>query len=280
MAGTPTGRPRKSARAPPGARPRSHAQTGRGSPCSSSRPASRPRGGRRGSRAPCSATSRASRARGDRGVRTAAATSRLTSTSRYRPVMLRDVDPPAVEPEGLPHPALDDARRPVGQTPSRAPASGGRASAGTDARARSRSRAGALVEEEERRARARARRRGSGEEPLVTVAGVVERQVADDPHARASCAAADERGEGVVAAEQRVDSVEGRRVVAVDAPGREDRRQVDDVRRRAPRGGRGAPRSRAGRRRSTRGGFRPPPGRRLVPAAAHRPVGGSTLEPR
>ncbi len=39
----------------------------------------------------------------------------------------------------------------------------------------------------------------------------------------------DERGEGLVAAEQRIDRVERRRVVAMRAPGREDRGEVEDV---------------------------------------------------
>ena len=61
------------------------------------------------------------------------------------------------------------------------------------------------------------------------LAGVVERQVADQPDP-AGLGGARERRERLVAPEQRIDAVEARRVVAVGGAGREDRCQVDDVR--------------------------------------------------
>ena len=62
----------------------------------------------------------------------------------------------------------------------------------------------------------------------MAVARVVQGQVADHPHA-AGMSCAQERAERLVAAEQRVDPVEGGRVVAVRAAGREERRQIDEV---------------------------------------------------
>ena len=75
----------------------------------------------------------------------------------------------------------------------------------------------------------RVRVRACGAETTRVLAGVVERQVADQPDP-ARLGRARQRGERLVAAEHRVDAVEARRVVAVVRPGREDRSQVDDVR--------------------------------------------------
>ena len=72
----------------------------------------------------------------------------------------------------------------------------------------------------------------------------------------------------LVASEQRVDAVERGGVVAMRAPRREHRRQVEHVRAERQRRGRGAPRSRGGRRRTTRTGVSGP-----------RPVGSSS-QPR
>ena len=66
------------------------------------------------------------------------------------------------------------------------------------------------------------------EEPLVGVARVVGRQVAEDPPAACVHGAA-QAFVGRIAAEQRVDLVEGGRVVAVVALAGEDRGRVDDV---------------------------------------------------
>ena len=94
-----------------------------------------------------------------------------------------------------------------------------------------------------------------GDEPVVPRADVVGREVSEHADPPRMCRA-DERDEGVVAPEQRVDTVERGRVVAVRAPGGEHRSEVEDVRRRATRGGRVAPRRPAGRRRTTRTAFR------------------------
>ena len=89
-----------------------------------------------------------------------------------------------------------------------------------------------------------------------------------------ACAARDERGERLVAAEQRVDAVERRRVVAVRAARREDRRQVERRSRRALDVVEVLPRRRA---RSppnhSHGVSGPRPGRELVPVARHGPAG-------
>jgi hypothetical protein len=68
-----------------------------------------------------------------------------------------------------------------------------------------------------------------GAEPVVALAAVVERQVADDAEA-APVGGAQERAQRLVAAEQRVDAVEARGVVAVGRAGGEERRQVEHVR--------------------------------------------------
>ena len=94
----------------------------------------------------------------------------------------------------------------------------------------------------------RGRRGGRGDEPLVGVAGVVGGQVAEDPPAAGVHRRA-EPGVRVVAAEQWVDGVERRRVVAMVALAGEHRRRVHDCRAEPARGGRGARRSRRGRRR-------------------------------
>ncbi len=65
-------------------------------------------------------------------------------------------------------------------------------------------------------------------EPFVRIAGVVRRQIADDPDAP-GVRRLDQRDERLVAPEQRVDVVEGERVVAVVAAGGEDGRQVQQV---------------------------------------------------
>ena len=64
----------------------------------------------------------------------------------------------------------------------------------------------------------------------MLVTGVIRRQVAESTRMPRACAARDERLERLVTAQQRVDPLERRRVVAVRAPGGKDRRQVDDVR--------------------------------------------------
>ena len=69
--------------------------------------------------------------------------------------------------------------------------------------------------------------RGRGGEPLVGVAGVVGGQVAEQPPAALVDGGA-QPGVGLVAAEQRVDPVERRGVVAVVALAGEDRGRVDD----------------------------------------------------
>ena len=62
----------------------------------------------------------------------------------------------------------------------------------------------------------------------MAAAGVVGREVADDPDA--PCVrGADQPGQRLVAAEQRVDPVEGHGVIAVHRAGREDRGQVQHV---------------------------------------------------
>src|SRR5207245_1734991 len=63
----------------------------------------------------------------------------------------------------------------------------------------------------------------------VAGAAVVHRQVADD--ADAACVrSCEQRAKRLVAAEERVDELEARRVVAMSAARREERRQVDEVR--------------------------------------------------
>src|ERR1700682_2229783 len=60
-------------------------------------------------------------------------------------------------------------------------------------------------------------------------AAVIQREVAD--HAHAPCVhLARQRAKGVVAAQQRVDAIEARRVVPMRASRRKERRQVDDIR--------------------------------------------------
>ena len=105
----------------------------------------------------------------------------------------------------------------------------------------------------------------------MPVARVVRRQVAQEVHP--PCVrGGDERAERLVAAEQRVDPVEARRVVAVRAAGGEDRRQVERARAERldvvevlldPAQVAAEPLARR---------VRPAPGRQLVPLARDRPV--------
>ena len=107
------------------------------------------------------------------------------------------------------------------------------------------------------------------------VADVVDGEVADDADAPV-VARLHEAGEGVVAAEQRVDVVERVGVVAVARRRREERREVQPAHAERRRGGRGGPRCPAGRRRTPgarRGARRcrpgrPTPTRRPTPASA------------
>ena len=87
---------------------------------------------------------------------------------------------------------------------------------------------GAVGQEVVERPGRRARHVAGRDEPLVGVAGVVGRQVAEDPPA-ALVDGGREPDVGLVAAEQRVDPLEGGGVVAVVALAREDRRRVDDA---------------------------------------------------
>ena len=63
----------------------------------------------------------------------------------------------------------------------------------------------------------------------MLVARVIRRQVGDHTQA-ARMRSAGQRLERLVATKQWIDPVECRRVVAMSAAGREDRREIDDVR--------------------------------------------------
>jgi hypothetical protein len=119
----------------------------------------------------------------------------------------------------------------------------------------------------------------TGGEPVVADARVVRGQVAEDADP-AGVGRAQQRGERLVAAEQRVDAVEGRRVVPVLAARREERRQVDHVR---------AERLDVVEMRLDAEevaavelvrGLAPSPCRELVPGLADRPLRRRDIEPR
>ena len=114
-----------------------------------------------------------------------------------------------------------------------------------------------------------------GLEPLVAGSDMVEGEVADYSHP-ALVGGPRQRDEPLVAAQERVDVVEGGRVVAVDGFGREDRRQVDQ--RRAERFDVVEPLRDPGQvsAEPLELGIHAPM-RQGVPVAAHRPVGRLVL---
>ena len=121
--------------------------------------------------------------------------------------------------------------------------------------------------------------RGGALEPVVRDAAVVHGEVTDKLEPATVCGA-HERRKRLVAAEQRVDVVERRGVVAVRAAGREERRQVDDVRTECPRCGRGAARRRRGRRRTTRAACSVRGLRAARPIRGVRPTVARSVQPR
>jgi hypothetical protein len=135
------------------------------------------------------------------------------------PRHVRDVDAPAVEAEVEP-PAHDVEHAPAKLR--RAPVE---LRQRLDAPPRRVPVVVAVVEPEEVALR-RIGARSGRDEPLVPVAAVVRRDVADDADP-AIVRCTQEGRERVVAAEKRVDAIERRRVVAVGAARGEDRRQVD-----------------------------------------------------
>ena len=136
-----------------------------------------------------------------------------------------DVDPPAVEVVRRPQPARHHRVRAVDHR--RAQRGVGVVELGQRAVAHP-ALVGAVGQEVVERPRRRALDVAGGDEPLVRVAGVVGRQVAQDPPA-ARVHGGREPDVRRVAAEQRVDLLEGRGVVAVVALAGEDRRRVDDA---------------------------------------------------
>ena len=136
-----------------------------------------------------------------------------------------DVDAPAVEVVRRPQPARDDRVRAVDHR--RAQRGVVVVELGQRAVAHP-ALVGAVGQEVVERPRRRALDVARGDEPLVGVAGVVGRQVAEDPPA-ALVHGGREPDVRRVAAEQRVDLLERRRVVAVVALAGEDRRRVDDA---------------------------------------------------
>ena len=233
-----------------------------------------------GPRSRASAPRRARRPAAPRARRSAIAraSSAATSTSPRRPAMFATSSRQPSRSNGGREPALDDGlgapEQPLAER------------VGAVVELRQRAHAGPrLVAVRSRSSNQKKPRSGASaspcgaREPAVVVADVVDREVADhaDP---ARVRGANERDERLVAAEQRVDLVEGRRVVAVVGARREERRQVEDrdaeplevVQMRLDR--------RRGRRRTTRAACRAPSRSGLVPAAGHRPLGRRSRDAR
>ena len=118
---------------------------------------------------------------------------------------------------------------------------------------------------------------GRGAEPLVLGSDVVRREVADDADAP-GVGGTDQRRERLVAAEQRVDVLEGARVVAVRAPGREHRRQVEHVRPERAQVVEVRLDAAQVSAEPLERRVRPTPGRQLVPVARNRPLGRDDVE--
>ncbi len=189
------------------------------------------------------------------------------------PGHVRDVEAPPVELEGGSQPAADDIVEPPPELL--------RAVVELRQRAHTRPRGVAVLEPVVEPEEVSLRRAGVAErarEPLVVVADVVDREVTDDPDpARVRCVR--EGHERLVAAEQRIDLVERRGVVAVRRARPEERRQVED---RRPKelevvevrldAGEIAAEPLERRR-------RPPAGRSLVPRARHGPLRRVPLDP-